>query len=112
MEIEFKKILDDGDVKNKEIYEKIVSNRELNTAIRTSLSTLETIAVAIQEDCVSEEFMYLSTHSLTLYMEAKYKAYINAVRGDYNDPQIFIELEKLATAWRSRTYLSTGEKIL
>ncbi|MBE0662112.1 MAG: DUF4760 domain-containing protein [Bacteroidales bacterium] len=100
-----------NDVKPSEIFERIVVDEDLHTAVRTTLNLYEEISVAIQFEFVDEKAMYKLVNEVTIIYYNNFKKYITEFRERNNNPTIWIEFTKLATSWEQGIYLATKRKI-
>jgi hypothetical protein len=92
-----------------ELYNEILGKDELYCAVNTLLSLLEDISIAIQDEYVDEEVLFLSLQRIVPWAYEGLKFFIDAERERYKSTVMFIELEKLAHAWSKSKSLRTGK---
>ena len=94
-----------------ELYNKIANDKEISAMTKALLNHLEILSESIQEKYVNEYIIYWNFCSLVPFLYDGFLPYIKELRKIKDDRTLYIELDKLANAWKSGKYLSTGEKL-
>ena len=94
-----------------EVYEKVMSNKEILFSVRTVLNNMEGVSIAIQKNYADEDTLFMSLSGVVPRIFRMYENYIKERRRLLNDPAPYCEYEKLVKAWGAGKYLSTGLSI-
>lgn len=100
-----------GKIAPADFHEKIISDNQLQSAVKSLLGLFEDISIAIQHDYVDEEACYQSLAFLILFTYQTFLPFIQEERRLFEMPPLFCELEKLAGAWKLKTSLGTGKQL-
>ena len=95
-----------------EVYEKVMSNKEILFSVRTVLNNMEGVSIAIQKDYADEDTLHMSLSGVVPRVYRMYENYIKERRRLLNDSAPYCEYEKLVKAWDAGKYLSTGLPII
>ena len=93
------------------LYAKIEENERLDNAVTVVMGILEDMAVALQHDYVDEDIIHASLTVIVRRNWAGLRGWVEQIRKQRNEPEIAIELQKLATSWESGRRLSDGRKL-
>jgi hypothetical protein len=93
-----------------DLYSKIQNDTKLENAVTIVLGILEDASIAIQQEYVSEVFLYLSIADIAKRNFRGLRGYIDQLRKVRNVP-FFIELERLVNAWEAGRRLSDGKPL-
>lgn len=104
-----KEVGDHRKISEDALYEKIMASRDLDAAVTTVLGILEDTAIAIQNDFVDEDILYASMSEIVKKNQTGLRGYIVKLRESSGVPLYFVELDKLAKAWREGKRLSDGK---
>lgn len=99
------------DMKQNEVYEKIISDSGLFLAVRSVMNLCEDISIAVQGHYIDEKIAFLSLEQVFRMYVNKFKPYIEGHREKYGTNLIYNECEKLAYSWSNNQYLTSGKKI-
>lgn len=102
---------DHKDISSRELYTKIIQNRELYRAVVVLLSYFEDLSIAIQHHYVCERIVYQSLCIFFPRYLVPLLPFIEERADHVNDEKYLIETLKLHKNWQSGRYLSTGEKL-
>jgi len=94
-----------------EIYERIMGDDALLSALTTYLGVLEDASIAIQFDAAHEEILHRSFSFLVPWTMDGLRHYIEEERRRNGDQTLYCELERLSVAWHQGLYLSNGRTI-
>lgn len=94
-----------------DLYQKILGDEKLLGAITTLLGLFEDTSIAAQQSYADERVLYLSLCFLVPWAYDGLRDYIKEER-TRNDPTLYIELEKLAEAWKNKRSVRTGESLV
>ncbi len=108
------RVLIENEVSNKDIsptdlYQKIIGDTELLRSIMSVFGFWEDISVGIQFGYLDEEVLFYSLSFLIPWHFDSLKHYIDEERQRINNPHLYIEMGKLADAWKNDKSLLTGE---
>lgn len=93
-------------------YQAMKSDKDKDGAIRYVLGILEDMSIAIRTGYADENILFASLCGTTLRYYDAFKTYIDELRRDRNNPKIYIELERLAGAWRTNRSLANNRAVL
>lgn len=99
------------EISQKDLYDKILDTREFLSMITVILGFFEEVSIAIQEDYADEVFLYRSLGFIVPWTFYSLNSYIKEERTRLNENSLYIELEKLADAWKKKTSLITGKSL-
>ena len=105
------KELHGGEIPPADFHEKIISDRDLHSAIKSLLGLFEDISIAIQYDYIDEEATYQSLAFLIPFIYQTFLPFIKEERRRFERPSLFYELEKLAGSWKLKKSLLTGKQL-
>jgi len=105
------KEIDTKEISQQDLYDKILNNREVLSRITVILGFFEYVSIAIQEDYADEVFLYKSLGFLVPWTFYSLNSYIKEERTRLDESALYIELEKLADAWKKKTSLITGKSL-
>jgi hypothetical protein len=91
-----------------DLYERIMGEPELLSAVSTLLGFLEDISIAIQYDYVDEEVMFFSLEYLAPWFYFGLRPYIEEKRRVDNNACLFVELQKVVHVWQESKSLVNG----
>ena len=83
-------------------YENLIKNQQTLTSIKLMLNFLEDIAIAIKQDFVDEDVIYLSLGTVIPNAFNRLKFFIDRERERYDDKRVYEELEYLVDSWKPR----------
>lgn len=92
-----------------EFYQIVTNDTEMEEYIRSLLCYFEEVSIAIQCDLADEAMMYMHLTHLLPWAGQAFAPYIIELRQINNDDRIFIELEKLADAWKHGISIKSGK---
>jgi len=95
-----------------DLYNKIKSDLRLCTSVETTLGFFEDISIAIQENYADERILYLSVGYTAPWLFRGLQHFIHMERKKCEDNTLFIEIEKLADAWKVNKSIINGEYFL
>jgi hypothetical protein len=93
------------------LYTKIENNEKLDNAVTVVIGILEDMAVALQHDYVDEDILHESLVAIVRRNWSGLRGWVEQIRKKRNEPEIAIELQKLAASWDSGRRLSDGRKL-
>jgi hypothetical protein len=93
------------------LYAKVEADEKLDNAVTMVIGILEDMAVALQHDYVDEDILYMSLVVIVRRNWAGLRGWVEQIRKQRNEPEIGIEMQKLATSWESGRRLSDGRKL-
>jgi len=96
-------------VKPSEVYLRILADKELHTAVHTTINYFELVSLAILRGYVDEPTMYLSLCVVLPWTAKTFAPYTEGERRRYNDRAVHIDVERLSNAWSSGRLLTTNE---
>lgn len=100
------------DLSEIDLYKKISEDPKLDDAVTVVLGILEDASIAIQEEYVDEDTLYLSVNQIVARNHEGLVGYINQLRKHRNNSAYYIEFEKLVTSWgKEKRRLSDGEPL-
>lgn len=106
--IEFE-LKDNDKMTREELHKKVLDERALLTAVNAILGLWEDISIGIQFGCLDEDILFYSLSWIIPWHFQILRPYIEEER-ERDDPYMYIEMEKLAEAWRNHRSLITGKK--
>jgi hypothetical protein len=99
------------EISQQDLYDKILNDPEVLSMITVILGFFEYVSIAIQEDYADEVFLYKSLGFLVPWTFYSLNSYIIEERTRLDESALYIELEKLADAWKKKTSLLTGKSL-
>lgn len=93
-----------------DLYEKIAQNTKLDNSVTIVLGTFEDASIAIQQDFVSEDMLYLSIADMVKLNHRGLRGYIEQLRKHRGIASYFVEFEQLCNAWEAGRKLSDGTR--
>ncbi|EIP96365.1 hypothetical protein OpiT1DRAFT_00780 [Opitutaceae bacterium TAV1] len=91
--VSYKEYISDGNVK------KILNDPDARSTADALLNDLENLGAAVSMGTIDENAAYAVHSARVARLHKIFKEYINAIREEYEDPEVFIELEKIALRW-------------
>jgi hypothetical protein len=98
----------DANMSPKQLYDKILGDHPLLAGVTALLGQFETVSIAVQEEYADEEVLFYALSFLVPWAFFGLRHYIAETRKVDDNPDLYIELEKLAHAWRERKSLLSG----
>lgn len=95
----------------KEVYETVVSDPELQSSATHLLNRIEDLSIAIQEGYVDEGVTFRSLHYLVVSNYERLRGYLKEMRTCKKHDTLFIQTERLATRWREQTSVLDGRRL-
>ncbi|MCK4735072.1 MAG: DUF4760 domain-containing protein [Methanophagales archaeon] len=99
------------EISQQDLYDKILNDPVVLSRITVILGFFEYVSIAIQEDYADEVFLYKSLGFLVPWTFYSLNSYIKEERTRLDESALYIELEKLADAWKKKTSLLTGKSL-
>jgi hypothetical protein len=108
------RMLIDKEIANKNIspaqlHEKILSDHDLLAGVSAILAQLEMLSIAVQQRYADEETLFYNLSFIVPWAYDGLRHYIQETRKLDAHPDLYIELEKLAVAWKGRKSLLSGK---
>jgi len=100
-----------SDISEVEIYNSIVEDAKLGDAVTVVLGILEDASIAIQQEYVDEDILYMSISQIVFRNHKGLTGYINQLRKHMNNVTYYIEFQRLAVSWEQKTRLSDGRTL-
>lgn len=97
------------DVPPAEVYDRIVGDNELLSAVTTIFGLWEDVSIGVRLDYLDEDVLFYSLSFLIPWHFENLKQYIYEERKRNSNPHVYIEMEKLADAWKNDKSLLTGK---
>lgn len=95
----------------RQAYAKIMEKTEIHLSVRRLLGLFEDASIAIQKDYADEETLEKSLGYIVPWAYESFKPYITQQRELTKEKNLYIEFGKLAVAWSSGQFLTTGKQI-
>lgn len=89
--------------------QKILSNDSAHLAVKAFLNDTENLCSAIRIGAIDYEGAYAVHSARVIAIYERYKKFIDSVRKNHDDDEIYIELEKIALEW-SKKHLRKVDK--
>jgi hypothetical protein len=105
------KELKDMRLSPQQVYERIMNDEALLTALTAYLGILEDAAIAIDAEYADEEILYRSISFLVPWTFEGLRHYIDEERSRSKDTTLYCELERLSVAWSSGRSLQSGRPV-
>lgn len=105
------KEINSKEISQQDLYNKILNDPVVLSKITVILGFFEYVSIAIQEDYADEVFLYISLGFLVPWTFYSLNSYIKEERTRLDESALYIELEKLADAWKKKTSLLTGKSL-
>jgi len=102
-------VKDRNEIAPKDLHDRIVGEQRLLSAVNATFGLWEDISIGIQYGCLDEDVMFYSLAFVVPWHLEMLWAYIAEER-EIADNHMYCEMEKLATAWKDRKSLLTGEE--
>jgi hypothetical protein len=88
--------IDDSDV------EKIISDDSAYISLKAYLNDLENICAAVGIGSVDKECAYAVHSCRVIEVHKQFSKFISAIQKKLDDPEVYIELQKVAAIWETR----------
>ncbi len=108
------RLLIDKEIANKaiapqDLHKKILADHELLAGVSSLLGQLELVAIAVQQQYADEETLFYSLSFIAPWAYNGLRHYIEETRRIDNNPELDIELEKVADSWKDRKSVLTSK---
>jgi hypothetical protein len=103
--------LKDMNLSPQQVYERIMNDEALLTALTAYLGILEDAAIAIDTEYADEEILHRSMSFLVPWTFEGLRHYIDEERSRSKETMLYCELEGLSVAWRSGRFLRSGRAV-
>lgn len=101
--------IDKIDIIHTDDVDKIYSSTDLNTNVKNFLNFYEHYATAVNIRAIDFDCAYCLASWKMIHVYHVFKMFIEKLRKEHDDPEIYIEIEKLALNWEKRL-IETREK--